>query len=601
MSLGKIYSMSILLNCEQLSKSFGSRSLFHGLSFSVFSNDKIGLIGPNGSGKTTLLKILAGLENQDSGLVTKKRELKIGYVPQSCDFPDVSPEKILLDVLKNEPITDEEKELRIKTWLNLFGFSGSGPSAAYLSGGWKKRLSLVQELIRQPDLLLLDEPTNHLDLEGIIFLEKFLSKKVMSYVLVSHDRYFLQNTASRIVEISSVYPKGIFAVDGSYQNFLEKKSQFLEGQLTQERAIASKARKEEKWLSQSPKARTTKSQSRVDEANRILEELSKIKQRNRQQITQVDFETTDRQTRKLVTAKNLSKRIKERTLFSHLDFILSPKTRMGLIGPNGSGKTTLLKIINGEVMADAGTLKKADDLKIIYFDQHKTKLPLDLTLKEALSPNGDFVRFRGKEIHVNGWCKRFLFSPDLLDMPIGKLSGGERARISIAHLLLQPADILLLDEPTNDLDIPTLEALEESLLEFPGAIVLITHDRCMIDRICNVILPLGDLETPALFADYDQWENSKKNVEQKKEKVKKEPLKKQALSYSEKKEYETIEKRIEKLEEEAHALNHLMEDSKISKDHEELEKVCKASAIVENEIEQLYLRWYELEKKLKGS
>src|SRR3990167_1046814 len=197
--------------------------------------------------------------------------------------------------------------------------------------------------------------------------------------------------------------------------------------------------------------------------------------------------------------------IGEKTLFRNLDFTLSPGSRLGLMGPNGSGKTSLLKMLAGEMAPDCGTIKKAEGLQVVYFDQHRAQLPLHLTLKEALSPKGDFVSFQGAEIHVNGWCKRFLFSPDLLEMTIENLSGGERARIAIAHLMLQPADILLLDEPTNDLDIPTLEALEESLLEFPGALVLISHDRYMLDRICNSVLALGNPDQVELFASYSQW------------------------------------------------------------------------------------------------
>jgi ATP-binding cassette subfamily F protein uup len=262
--------------------------------------------------------------------------------------------------------------------------------------------------------------------------------------------------------------------------------------------------------------------------------------------------------------KNLSKEIGGRLLFKHLDFVLSPGTRIGLMGPNGSGKTTLLKIIAGQLAPDQGTVKQVDGLKIVYFDQHRLQLPGNITLREALSPDGDFVTFRGQKIHINGWCQRFLFSTDILEMPLDKLSGGERARISIAHLMLQPADILLLDEPTNDLDIPTLETLEESLVDFPGAVVLITHDRCMLDRICNTLLAIGNPEQNEFFSDYTQWEASLKAPSSKPKTEEKKPEQnsnKPKLSYNEKKEYDQIEAQILKLEEEVRNLNHELEGS----------------------------------------
>jgi ATP-binding cassette subfamily F protein uup len=274
---------------------------------------------------------------------------------------------------------------------------------------------------------------------------------------------------------------------------------------------------------------------------------------------------------------------------------------MGLMGPNGSGKTTLLRLIANEISLDRGTLKRADLLQVAYFDQHRNVLPSDISLRQALSPTGDFIQFRGQLIHVNGWCKRFLFSPDLLDLPLGKLSGGERARIAIAHLMLQPADLLLLDEPTNDLDIPTLETLEESLLDCPGAVVLITHDRFMLERVCNCLLALGDLSRQELFADYAQWNASfttGSNAPLTKIRDVKEPsVPKVKMSYSEQKEYEQIEGQILKLEKKLKDLTHLLEDERIVKDSAKLSETCKAISLVENQIEQLYLRWEKLEQK----
>jgi ABC transport system ATP-binding/permease protein len=591
--------MSALLSCNSLSKSFSSRVLFKDLTLSLFEKDRVGLIGRNGSGKTTLLNILSGKDSPDAGTLSYRRGIKIGYVPQICEHPDISPKEILVAALSHElemPIY--EKERLAETYLCKFGFSDRESSAHHLSGGWKKRLSLAKELISSPHLLLMDEPTNHLDLEGILWLETFLLREPLSYVLVSHDRYFLQKTINRVIEIDPLYPKGLFSLEGSYSYFLEKKQEFLEGQLQIEKSLSSKARREEEWLRHSPKARTTKSQSRIASSQELFEELSLLRKRNLQKKAEIDFASTERQTRKLLVAKNLSKKMLDHPLFRHLDFTLSPSSRLGLMGPNGSGKTTLLRLLAGEIAPDEGTIKRAEDLKVVYFDQHRMALPANISLREALSPRGDFVNFRGKPIHINGWCKRFLFSPDLLDMPIGTLSGGERARIHIAHLMLQPADLLLLDEPTNDLDIPTLETLEESLLDFPGALVLITHDRCMMDRICNSLLVLGHSEKPSFYADFAQWETSLKSIPSSPQEKKKKTPSKETLSSAEKKEYEQIEKKISKLEKEVSDLNSLLETFTSTQNQEKLVEVCSSISLCENQIEQLYLRWEELEKKI---
>ncbi len=593
--------MSLLFSCQSISKSFaGKKPLFEGLDLSIFSGDRMGLVGLNGCGKSTLLKIIASLEEQDEGILSPKRNLSVGYVPQTCEFPDLSPKEILINALKGD-LPDYEQEYLAEAMLSRLGFTGEEPSAALLSGGWKKRLRIAVELISSPDLLLLDEPTNHLDLEGVLWLEEFLLKEAPTYLLVSHDRYFLQHVTTKIIEIDKAYPKGIFISDGSYGEFLARKEEFLKGQLQQEQGIATKARRETAWLRAGVKARTTKAKSRIDEAHDILSAYADIQSRNEQKKTKIDFSSTERKTTKLLVAKNLSKEIGGKCLFRHLDLTLTPGTRMGLMGPNGSGKTTLLRMLAGEILPDLGTIKPVEGLKIVYFDQHRSQLPLDMSLKDALSPNGDFVSFRGTKIHVNGWCKRFLFSPDLLALPIGKLSGGERARIAIAHLMLQPVDLLLLDEPTNDLDIPTLETLEESLLEFPGAIVLITHDRCMIDRICSSVVSLGNPDKTDIFLNYAQWEASLEKAPKTQEKKAETPQApnsvKSPISYQEKKELDSIEGKIAKLEEEVRALNHLLGKAEVAEDPARLSEVCTFINLAENKIEQLYLRWEELQKK----
>lgn len=592
--------MSLCFNCQLLEKSFGPQRLFKGLSLSLFSGDRVGLIGPNGAGKSTLLKILAGLEHPDAGTLFIRKGLRVGYVPQLVEFADESPLAILIQSLKDSGLPESEKKRIAQTWLSKLGFERETPSVALLSGGWQKRLSIAEALLQAPDILLLDEPTNHLDLEGVIWLEKFLMREGRTFIMVSHDRSILENLTNRIVEINPLYPQGLFAVEGSYHTFLEKKAQLVAGQQEQERSVAGQVRKETDWVRRSPKARTTKSQSRVDAAQELFQKHDELQKRNTRKKAAIQFEASERQTHQLVTVKSLQMEIGGKRLFKNLDITLSRGMRLGLMGPNGSGKTTFLKLLAGEMTPTQGTIKRADDLKIVYFDQHRDRLSLDLSLKEALAPTGDYVYFQGKPIHVNGWCKRFLFSPELLGTPLKKLSGGERARLSIARLMLQPADLLLLDEPTNDLDIETLQTLEETLMQFPGAVVLITHDRVMLDQLCNVFLAFGDPGHVGQYAEYAQWESAQKSTSKAQEvkRIEKElpPSKNTSgLDYKEKKEYERIEKTLIEREQRLSELSATLEQ--LADQPKKLQEVCEQIATIKEEIDELYHRWEELAKR----
>lgn len=602
--------MTLLLNSHSLSKSYGSKLLFKDITFGIFKGDKIGLIGPNGAGKSTLLKILCSIDSPDTGTLSLKKFLKVGYVPQSSTYDAVSIEDIILNVLDKDDhhALTYENQIKVNVLLSKLGFKDPLQLANTLSGGWKKRLDIAKELIKSPDILFLDEPTNHLDLEGILWLESFLKDEAMTFLVTSHDRYFLNRSVNKMIELNPVYPQGIFIADCSYDGFVEKREAFFDYQQQCERTLASKVRSEVDWLRQSPKARTTKASARVQSAEKLIDDLSEIRSRNKQNVAKIDFESTERQSRKLLTTKNLSKSINGRLLFSGIDLTFTQGMRLGIVGTNGSGKTTLLKLLADEIKPDKGTIKYADGLRIVYFDQHRQMLNPNDTLRQALSPNSDTVLYRDQHIHVNSWGKRFLFHPDRMDLPVRQLSGGEKARIGIARLMLQPADLLLLDEPTNDLDIPTLETLEQSLSEFPGAIALITHDRALLDRIATCVIGLGLPDQVPLLADYNQWEQlikqqknqenlipAKKMLEVKN--IKNPSQTKPKLSYKESKELESMESSIIRIEEEIDKLTRSMHEHTQKNQLEELQKVCMKIDAHQKELEQLFARWEELDSK----
>lgn len=593
--------MTLLLSVQSLSKSHGSQSLFKAISFPVTEKDRIGLLGPNGAGKSTLLRILIGEEKADSGDVIRRQGLRIGYAGQDPEFPDETIEHILT----NQSLLGDEYEIatRARILLGKAQFTDFDQKASSLSGGWKKRLDIAKALMHQPDLLLLDEPTNHLDLEGIIWLEKFLLRENIPYIIVSHDRTFLETVSNKIMELNRCFPQGIFISEGNLSIFNERKEAFVEGQLQHQKGLASVVRDEIDWLRRSPKARTTKSRSRIQKAHELMADLAEIKQRNKVSKVDIGFSASERETKKLLVAKNLSKSIGDKKLFNKVDLTLSPGSRVGIVGKNGTGKTTLLKILAGTIAQDLGTIKYADQLKLVYFDQHREKLPPHITLKEALAPTSDMVNYRGQLIHVNGWAKKFLFSPDRLTLPVGCLSGGERARILIARLMLEPADILFLDEPTNDLDIPTLEVIEENLLEFNGAVVLISHDRCLMERLCTQILGLGMDREHEIYSTYSQWEAASSRIDPKREektKMSQEPQRTfKKLTYNEQRELEGMEKAILDAEQEISLFNEQLNGDVVHVDAHQSLSLYKSLDEAQKKLEALFVRWEHLSNKDK--
>src|SRR3954469_17039279 len=497
--------MPPIINAQEISKAFGVTTLFRDVSFTVSEGDRIGLIGPNGSGKSTLLRILAGAVAPDVGGVAVRKRTRMSYLAQESEFEDgLTARAVMKSALQETGVPEAEWESRTAETLGRAGFEDFEVEAASLSGGWRKRLAIAEALVQGPDILLLDEPTNHLDLAGIEWLEELLQQAQFAAVVVSHDRYFLENMATEMAELSRAYPNGLLRVSGNYSEFLVRKEEFLHAQARHQDALENRVRREIEWLRRGPKARTSKSKARIDKAHELIGELAEMSTRTRSTSAKIDFSASQRQTKQLITLDGVSYSIGGRTLFQNIHFIVTAGMRVGLVGPNGSGKTTLLRLLKGEIKPSAGKMKRADSLRIVYFNQNR-ELDPDVSLRRALAPDSDSVIYQDRVIHGAGWAARFLFTGEQLNKPVGRLSGGERARVLIAQLMLQPADVLLLDEPTNDLDIPTLEILEESLLEFRGSLVLVTHDRYMLDRVSSVVLGLDGQGGAESFADYAQW------------------------------------------------------------------------------------------------
>ena len=595
--------MALLGSCTGLTKSYGSRLLFENIALGISEGERLGLIGRNGAGKSTLLRILAGQLEPDGGTVSFRRNTRVGYVPQEAEFPEShTVHEVIAAAIAGEHLDELERAARINQTLGRAGFTDATLRTEALSGGWKRRLAIAREIAQSPDVLFLDEPTNHLDFEGIQWLEKLLSSAAFASVVVSHDRYFLDTVVNDVAEIDRAYPGGLFRVEGRYSRFLEKKEEFLLGQSNRQEALANRVQREVEWLRRGAKARTGKSKARIDNAGRLMRELGDLETRTAKGVTQIDFTATDRRSKRLLSVENISKELGGRALFRDLSFTLSPGTRLGLLGLNGTGKTTLLRVLSGEIGVDSGTVERAAALRIVYFDQAREQLDREQTLRQGLGAHGDTVMFQDKPIHVAGWAKRFLFDSGQLDRPMSSLSGGEQARVLIARLMLQPADILLLDEPTNDLDIPTLEVLEDSLIDFAGALVLVTHDRYLLDRVSTVVLGLDGRGGAQLFADYWQWEQAKMGQVEAAKAVKQESApkavsSKKKLSYHEAREWEQMEARILEAEQLVEAIRAEMHSPEVVSDGPRLQACYAKLQPAEESVHALYARWAELEAK----
>ena len=623
--------MPPILNAQSITKQFGATPLFRNISFTVDDGDRIGLIGPNGAGKSTLLAILAGQIEPDSGELAVRKRARAAYVPQDSRFAaGRTVRQVLEQSLAAANVDPSEREGRLRELTGRAGFADLNAEAALLSGGWRKRLAITEAMVIQPEVMLLDEPTNHLDLAGIEWLEELLNASPFAAVTVSHDRYFLESTSSAIIELNRIFADGLLRVMGTFSRFLEEKQAYLESQSRQQESLRNCVRTEIEWLRRGPKARTTKSKARIDTANELIGELAAMDARTTVNTAGIDFEATQRKTKRLAEFNGVACDIPEaanpieilsggetrpsRRLFEGLNFILTAGMKVGLVGPNGSGKTTLLRLMLGEIEPAEGSIRRAEALRMVYFSQMR-ELDEDVTLRRALAPEGDGLNYQGRTVHVASWAARFLFTGEQLNQPVHNLSGGERARVLIAKLMLEPADVLLLDEPTNDLDIPTLEMLEENLLDFPGALVLVTHDRYLLNRVSSTVLGLDGRGHVGRFADFAQWEDwiaEGDALEQDRPLRRPDgssPLQRTAvgpssggtqkkkLSYLEAREFATIEQRVEESDARLAAARDRIEHPDVATNAAALQEALLQLDAAQHENDALYARWAELAEK----
>ncbi len=604
--------MAPILTAQAISKRFGGTPLFENLSLSINDGDRIGLIGPNGAGKSTLLAMLAGEQQPDHGKITARRRASVTYVLQVSEFaPGITVRQVVEHAMERAGVPADEREQRLRETLGRAGFTDDDAEsasfnalAATLSGGWRKRLALVEGMVQRPDVLLLDEPTNHLDIEGIEWLEETLRSARFAVVVITHDRYFLENVANDIIELSRTYAEGLLRVRGTYSDFLETRETYMESQMRVQESLRNRVRTEIEWLRRGPKARATKAKARIDTANALIGQLAEVDARLRSSTSSISFDATDRETKRLIELENVSVAYEGHEIVRGVNLLLTNGARLGIIGPNGAGKTTILRAITGDIAASSGIVKRAPGLRIVYLSQLR-ELDTTITLQRALAPDSDAVVYQGRVIHVASYAAKFLFNGDQLRQPVERLSGGERARVLIARLMLQPADVLILDEPTNDLDIPTLEILEEALQEFSGAIVLVTHDRHLLDRVTESVLGLDGRGNAALFADYLQWEewrDATAPAAQPKP-VTSAPAKpaasttKKKLSYIEQREFDSIDASIEAADERLAAAKRRIEDPAVATDPSALTEALADLEAAHAEHDRLLERWVELSEK----
>ena len=622
-----------LITLENISKSYSEKILLKDISLGVNEGEKIGLIGVNGTGKSTLLKIIAGAEEPETGTITKANKVRVEYLPQNPEYDEestvleqvfkgTSAEMKLLgeyqDILEKINVSFDENlnkkllslqekidalnlwdlESEAKAVLTKLGINDFNQKIKELSGGQRKRVSLASALITPCELLILDEPTNHLDNDTIDWLEEYLNASKASLLMITHDRYFLDRVTNRIIELD----KGrLFSYDGNYSLFLERKMERLAMEASMEEKRQTLIRTELAWVRRGARARTTKQKARLQR----FDELT-----TRDVITpdeKMDISVgSSRLGNKIIEIHNISKSFGNKTVINNLEYTLARHDRIGIIGKNGQGKSTLIKILNGDLTPDSGTIEIGETVKIGCFTQDDAHMDLNMRAIDYVKEASDYIETAdGTKISASQMCERFLFNSTMQYTLIGKLSGGERRRLHLLRTLMQAPNVLLLDEPTNDLDIETLNRLEDYLDEFKGVVISVSHDRYFLDRICNKIFAYEGNGNIHIFTgnysdylvykeiqgiEFEEAEKAEK-AETPKEVKKGKPKndKKLKFSYNEQREFDTIDDDIANLESKIEELDN--STSKFATDFTKLQEILDEKANLEKELEFKYERW----------
>ena len=618
----------VLIAAKDISIRFGEQVVLKEASLNIHQTDRIGLIGTNGSGKSTLIKIIAGLVDPDSGTVSRKRDLITGYLSQDFTLDESKSvfENIMdgahdvIDILREYeslPYDSERRHIleehihlldgwnlenRVEAAIHSLNVPDKHRDITTLSGGEKRRVALCRAIIARPDLLILDEPTNHLDTESIEWMEDFLEEYSGACLFVTHDRYFLDSIANRIVELSNglCYPH-----TGNYTDYLIDKAERQTQLATEEKKRNNFLRRELEWVRRGAKARTTKSKSR-------LKNYFEVADKEGFQIEkEVDLliPPPGGLGSTILNLKHVGMELGGRKLFSKVDLLFDKKRKLGIIGRNGLGKTTLLKLIMNELVQTEGSIELGERTDINYIDQSRIALNDENTVLKEIGEGNDWIMFGENKTTVWNYLRRFLFADDRINTKVGKLSGGERSRLLLAKILKNGGNFLILDEPTNDLDLPTLRVLEEALVDFDGCVIAVSHDRYFLNRVCNGILAFeGDGKVHFSEGNYDYYIEKRNarfavtvEVEQQKkiDLTSKPELKK--LKWKEAKELETIEQDILKAEEDLHRIEDLFAtDDFYQKYSDKVTQLTKELDLGKNKVEKLYARWNELEKLKNG-
>ena len=617
------------LTVENISKSYGELNLFKDISFSIHKDEKIAFVAKNGTGKTSILNIISGEDEPDSGTVTYRKGLKVSFLPQEPKLnPSLTIEQTIFDsdndILKiiksyeDALLNPDDAEAYQKAFEqmeihNAWDFEtlykqilfklkldNLNEKVSTLSGGQKKRLALANALLNKPDLLILDEPTNHLDLEMIEWLEAFFAKENITLFMVTHDRYFLERVCNEIIELDH---GDLFTYKGNYSYYLEKKEARIELEATETGKAKQLYKKELDWMRRQPKARTTKSKSRIDDFHDIKQ---RAHQRRKDHVIQLEI-NMERMGSKILELHKISKSFKDKILLDQFDYVFKKGERVGIIGKNGTGKSTLLNMLTGSVIPDSGKIIKGDTIKFGYYTQTGINVKPDQKVIDVLREFGDYIPLKkGRQISAQQLLERFLFDRKKQYDFVEKLSGGELKRLYLCTVLIQNPNFLILDEPTNDLDIVTLNVLENFLMDYPGCLIVVSHDRYFMDKIIDHLFVFrgdGVIEDfPGNYSDFRTYDDSKpieskseNNSSEKKNWKKDSNIK---LSYNEQKEYKNIESKLKTLEFDKKEMESKFNNPELSQD--QINELSNKLQLIIDEIDEKEERWFELSAKMEA-